>query len=48
VQLTTGAQEIPPASKDLADLVSDEQLLVDLFCQKLKLTFEGADQPDLD
>lgn len=48
VQLTTGAQEIPAGGKDLADLVSDEQVLVDLFCQKLKLTFEGTDAPDVD
>lgn len=48
VQLTTGAQEIPAAGKDLADLVSDEQILVDLFCQKLKLTFDGAEAPDAD
>jgi hypothetical protein len=45
-----GEGELPPAGTDLTALVTDETLLINLFIQKLKLTFphEKSEQAKVD
>lgn len=45
IQITFGQETIPGKDTDLISLVSDDSLLVKLFIQKLKLTFDAA-SPD--
>lgn len=45
VQLTTGNEEaLPGKDVDLLSLISDDNLLVQLFIQKLKLAFKAEGQ----
>jgi len=40
--MTTGQEKIPGKDIDIISLVSDDSLLINLFIQKLKLTFKDA------
>jgi len=42
IQITFGQETIPGKDVDLISLVSDDSLLVRLFIEKLKLTFDAA------
>jgi hypothetical protein len=39
--MTTGSQEIPGKEVDLINLVSDDEALVQLFGERLRLAFPG-------
>lgn len=46
--MTTGQEKVPSKDVDLVSLVSDDNLLINLFIQKLKLTFKDPPQSDED
>lgn len=43
-QITTGNETIPGKDTDILSFISDDALLVNLFLQKLKLTFHESDK----